>query len=198
MVENATQLLPEVGGTLLSTPDAPTAPAVDGTSHDGPSCLIVAAAEVQLVKPALVCDIEGIAQSRLVTVGVDALLAHVAALLSSTQISLVVVCDEAGVAVGVITETILVRHLGYGQADVFTTRAGDVMARNFTSCHADDSLPELLALMHERGLIHVPVVDENSRPTGVVNARDGLRALLAQGHYEESLLRNYVMGVGYQ
>ena len=24
------------------------------------------------------------------------------------------------------------------------------------------------------------------------------RALLEQGHYEESLLRNYVMGIGYQ
>jgi hypothetical protein len=33
---------------------------------------------------------------------------------------------------------------------------------------------------------------------GVLNARDGLRALLAAGNHEEALLRNYVMGVGYQ
>ena len=33
---------------------------------------------------------------------------------------------------------------------------------------------------------------------GVVNARDGLRALLAAGNHEEALLRNYVMGIGYQ
>ena len=103
-----------------------------------------------------------------------------------------------GVAVGVITETILVRHLGYGKADVFTTRAGDVMVREFTVCQPTDFLPDVLAKMHERGLIHVPVVDDNNRPIGVVNARDGLRALLAQGNFEEALLRNYVMGIGYQ
>ena len=159
---------------------------------------LATATEATNVAPALVSSIEEVTRSRLVTVGVDALLAEVAALLSSTQISLVVVCDGHGVAVGVITETILVRHLGYGKADVFTTRAGDVMVREFTVCQPTDFLPDVLAKMHERGLIHVPVVDDNNRPIGVVNARDGLRALLAQGNFEEALLRNYVMGIGYQ
>lgn len=159
---------------------------------------LAAAAEAENVTPVLVSSIEEVTRSRLVTVGADALLTEVAALLSSTQISLVVVCDGLGVAAGVITETILVRHLGYGKADVFTTRAGDVMVREFTVCQPTDFLPDVLAKMHERGLIHVPVVDDNNRPIGVVNARDGLRALLAQGNFEEALLRNYVMGIGYQ
>ncbi|MDP2368162.1 CBS domain-containing protein [Rhodoferax sp.] len=159
---------------------------------------VVAAAEAQAPAPAPVSSIEAVSRSRLVTVGADALLAEVAALLSSTQISLVVVCDAAGVAAGVITETILVRHLGYGKADVFTTRAGDVMVHAFTVCQPTDSLPDVLTEMHQRGLIHVPVVDQDKRPIGVVNARDGLRALLAQGNFEEALLRNYVMGIGYQ
>ena len=62
----------------------------------------------------------------------------------------------------------------------------------------DDSLSEVLAMMHDRGLIHVPVVDAGNKPVGVINARDGLRALLAAGNHEEALLRNYVLGVGYQ
>jgi CBS domain-containing protein len=33
---------------------------------------------------------------------------------------------------------------------------------------------------------------------GIVNARDGLRALLAAGNDEAMLMRNYVMGIGYQ
>jgi CBS domain-containing protein len=139
-----------------------------------------------------------VARSRLSTVGVDALLAEVAALLSSTQISLVVVCDASGAAVGVITETILVRQLGFGHAGVFSTRAGEVMNADFTVCAPADSLPTVLAMMHERGLIHVPVVDGGNQPQGVLNVRDGLRALLAAGNYEEALLRNYVMGLGYQ
>lgn len=158
----------------------------------------VAAAEARAAAPARVCAIEAVARSRLLTVGLDALLVEVAALLSSAQISVVVVCDAAGLSMGTITETILVRRLGLGQAGFFTTRAGDVMTREITHCAPDDVLSEVLAMMHERELIHVLIVDTENRPLGVLNARDGLRALLAAGNYEEAQLRNYVMGIGYQ
>ena len=158
----------------------------------------VAAAEARAEPPALVASIEAVARSRLLKVGVDSLLAEVAALLSASQISLVVVCDAAGSVVGVITETVLIRQLGFGRADVFTTRAGEVMNRDFTACATSDTLSDVLAMMHTRGLIHVLIVEAGDKPVGVLNARDGLRALLAAGNHEEALLRNYVMGVGYQ
>ena len=158
----------------------------------------VAAAEVRAVAPLLVAGIEAVTRARLLTVGADALLVEVAALLSGAQISVVIVCDAAGAAVGVITETLLVRRLGLGQADFFTTRAGDVMTREFTACAPEDLLSDVLAMMHTRGLIHVLLLGADRRPVGVLNARDGLRALLAAGNHEEALLRNYVMGIGYQ
>lgn len=158
----------------------------------------VAAAEAQADAPALVSSVEGVARSRLQTVTASALLVDVAARLSGAQISVVVVCDAAGAAAGVITETILVRRLGLGQADFFTTQAGDVMTPDFTACGLDAVLSDVLAMMHTRGLIHVLVLGADRQPLGVLNARDGLRALLAAGNQEEALLRNYVMGVGYQ
>ena len=51
--------------------------------------------------------------------------------------------------------------------------------------------------MKARGLKNVPVTDEDSRPVGVLNARDVLQALLRVVKNEESLLRDYVMNVGY-
>lgn len=158
----------------------------------------VAAAEARAVTPLLVSGIEAVARSRLLTVAADALLVDVAALLSGAQISVVVVCDAAGAAVGVITETMLVRRLGLGQADFFTTQARDVMTTEFTACSPQDLLSDVLAMMHTRGLIHVLILDADMHPLGVLNARDGLRALLAAGNHEEALLRNYVMGIGYQ
>ena len=163
-----------------------------------PESLPVAAAEERAEAPALVASVEGVAQSRLLTVVASELVVEVAALLSSAQISVVVVCDAAGAAAGVITETILVRRLGLGQADFFTTRAGDVMTPEFTACTPQDVLSDVLAMMHTRGLIYVLVLGADKQPLGVLNARDGLRALLAAGNQEEALLRNYVMGVGYQ
>jgi CBS domain-containing protein len=158
----------------------------------------VAAAEARAEAPLLVASVEAIARSRLQTVAADALLVEVAALLSSAQISVVVVCDDHGAAMGVITETTLVRRLGLGQADFFTTQAGGVMAPEFTACAPQDLLSDVLAMMHARGLIHVLLLDADGHVIGVLNARDGLRALLAAGNHEEALLRNYVMGIGYQ
>jgi len=158
----------------------------------------VAAAEARAVAPARVSSIEAMTRSRLLTVGVDTLLGEVAALLSGSQIGLVVVCDGSGAVAGVITETTLVRHLGVGQREFFATVAGAVMMREFTVCALTDTLSDVLAMMHNSGLIHVPVVDASNKPLGVVNARDGLWALLAAGNHEEALLRNYVMGIGYQ
>lgn len=164
----------------------------------GPESLPVAAAEARALAPLQVGGIEAVARSRMLTVLASSLLVEVASLLSSAQISVVVVCDAAGAPLGTITETVLVSRLGLGQADFFTTAAGEVMTPGFAACAPEDLLSDVLAMMHERGLIHVLLVGQDNKLRGVVNARDGLRALLAAGNHEEALLRSYVMGVGYQ
>ena len=146
----------------------------------------------------LVSSIDAVAHSRLVTTSVEALLVDVAKLLSDTQVSLVVVCDSEGAMVGVITKTNIVRQIGRCCGSVCTIAAADVMTRDVAYCRPTDCLPDVLSTMEKRGFVHVPVVDENSRPLGVVNARDALRALFAEEKYEETLLRDYVMGVGYR
>jgi arabinose-5-phosphate isomerase len=166
--------------------------------HPVPESPSVAATEARASTPLLVSGIEAIARSRLLTVAADVFLVEVAALLSSARISVVIVCDAAGAALGIVTETTLVRSLGLGQADFFTTRASDVMTTDFTACAPEDLLSDVLALMHTQGLIHVLILESDRRPLGVLNARDGLRALLAAGNHEEALLRNYVMGSGFQ
>ena len=144
----------------------------------------------------LVSSIESTARSRLAMVSAEASLVEVAKLLSDTQISLVVVCGSDGRMVGVVTKTDIVRQIG--QCGPSTTVAADVMTRDVASCRPTDSLPDVLSMMGRRGFVHVPVVDKQFRPSGVVNARDALRALLADEKYEEALLRDYVMGIGYR
>jgi len=158
----------------------------------------VAAAEARAVAPLSVGSMQAVTYSRLLTASANSLLVDVAALLSSAQISVVVVCDADDAPLGIITETMLIKRLGLGQADFFTTHASDVMSRTYVSCAPEDLLSDVLAKMHELGLIQVLLVGSNGKVLGVLNARDGLRALLAAGNHEEALLRNYVMGVGYQ
>lgn len=145
----------------------------------------------------LVSSICETTRSRLATASVDARLVKVAKLLSSSDVSLVVVCGSDGTMVGIITKSNIVEQIGQCQGAGCMIPASQVMVRDVTYCGSDDCLADVLSVMAQHGFVHVPVLDEQSRPIGVVNARDALRALLAEEEYEESLLRDYVMGVGY-
>lgn len=138
------------------------------------------------------------ARLRLVTIDAGALLTEAAALLGSAQVNLVVVCASDGAMVGVITKTDVVRQISQCQGSACTAKAATVMTRDVTRCHPDDMLHDVWSIMKERGFLHIPIVDQDSRPCGVLNARDALQALLGEVEDEGSLLRDYVMGIGYR
>ena len=138
-----------------------------------------------------------VAQQRMITVQHDASLVDAAHLLSDTHRALLVVCNGVGVMVGVITKTDVVRQVAQCHGVVDSKRVAAVMTLTVTSCQSDDQLHDVLALMKAKGFVHIPIVDKNSHPRGVVNARDALQALLREVKDEELLLRAYVMGVGY-
>ena len=71
------------------------------------------------------------------------------------------------------------------------------MTRDATVCRPDDWLREVWSKMKERSFKNVPITDRDSRPVGVLNARDALQVLLKEVENEESLLRDYVMGIGF-
>ena len=165
-------------------------------ASDEPRAYLERAARVTM-DTKLVSSIDAVAGSRLVTIGADALLVDAAKLLSDTHISLVV-CDADGAMVGVITKTDIVQKLGRCEESACTIAVADVMSRDVTYCRPTDDLSSVLSMMAKRGFAHVPVIDEHSKPLGVIYARDALRALLADKKYEASLLRDYIMGIGYR
>jgi len=138
-----------------------------------------------------------VARERLVTIQADDLLPQAAKLLCSTHRALLVVCDSKGVMTGVITKTDIVRQIARCDGMLSDIRVAAVMTSVVTYCKQGDSLHDVLALMYLRGFVHIPVVDRESRPCGVVNARDALQALLGEAEDEQQLLRAYVMGIGY-
>ena len=71
------------------------------------------------------------------------------------------------------------------------------MTRTVVSCRPDDLLHDVLTTMKERRVKNVPVLDQDSRPIGLLNARDVLEALLEEVEHEETLLRDYVMSIGH-
>ena len=138
-----------------------------------------------------------IAIQRLITIRDDALVTDAAKLLSSTHKSLVVVCNSDEVMVGVISKTDVVRQMAHCQGVSCTMSVAAVMTRDVTYCHPNDVLQDVLSIMKERGFVHIPIVDQDSRPSGVLNVRDALQVLLGEVVYDGSSLRDYIMGIGY-
>ena len=146
----------------------------------------------------LVETIMPVARQRLVTIGDNAPLTEAAKFLDGRHINLVVVCDNRGAVVGVITRTDIVRQMSLCLGRGCTSPAATVMTRDVIYCRPSDSLEDVWSIMKERKLLHVPIVGEDLRPLGVINARDALLVLLEGSEYESSLMRDYVMGIGYQ
>lgn len=146
----------------------------------------------------LVERVLAVARQRLVTIDASALLTGAARLLGNAQVNLVVVCASDGAMIGVITKTDVVRQISHCQGSACTAQAATVMTRDVTHCHPGDMLHEVWSIMKERGFLHIPIVDQDSRPCGVLNARDALQALLGEVEDEEAPLRDYVMGIGYR
>ena len=164
----------------------------------GPAVPALSATSAKALAPALVCSIDRVLHSRMVLASEDSLLTELANRLLASKSAVAVVCNSAGMAVGVVTEAVLVAQFGTGQAQVFRLSAAEAMRSDFATCQAADVLSDVLGTMQHQGLGFVVVLDDDQHPVGVLLARDGLRTLVAEGNYEAELLRNYVTGVGYQ
>ena len=138
------------------------------------------------------------ARKRLITIAQDAPLIDAAKLLCEPHTDFLVACSRDALLAGVITKTDLARAISHGQESVCAAATSTVMTRTVILCHPSDLLHDIWSIMKDRGLKNIPVVETDSRPIGVLNARDALEVLLEDAEYEEGLLRDYVMCVGYR
>lgn len=123
-----------------------------------------------------------IEQQEIATAPGSTTVSEAARLMRQKQVGAVMVVEE-GRLVGVFTERdALFRVLAEGR-DAQTTHLADVMTRNPQTIHPDKPFPDALHLMYEGGFRHVPVV-EDSRPIGMISARDALGPELEDFIYE--------------
>ena len=138
------------------------------------------------------------ARKRLAVLSREASLFDVARILASRDTPLVVVCDSGGIAVGVVSSSHVINVLATAGVDALGFNVGAIMTKPLLTCHADETLQQVWAVMNSRTLPCAPILDDEGRAQGVLHARDVVIALLDEVNYEEVLLRDYVMGVGYQ
>lgn len=91
---------------------------------------------------------------------------------------------ENGALVGIFTERDALNRVVAESLDARTTTLAEVMTRGPKTVGPDATFNAALELMHDGGFRHVPVVDVNQRPLGMVSVRDAMGPELESFVYE--------------
>lgn len=116
----------------------------------------------------------------------DALIEEVAKLMYDNNVGSVMIVDNAGIIVGIMTE----RDLIYAVANDKVGKKLPVhmiMTENPITVEPDVPIDETLRIMRENNVRHLPVVDLKKKPLGMISLRDVTDAVVA-------LMRVYTTG----
>lgn len=111
---------------------------------------------------------------------------------------LIIMRDEAGVMAGVISRTDIVARISHCTGRFCTEAVETAMTTYVQICVPSDPVRDIWSRMKQMGFMHMPAIDGARRPLGVLAARDVPVTLLEVREHEESLLMDYVNGVGYR
>jgi CBS domain-containing protein len=127
-----------------------------------------------------------------VTTRPETSIADVCRLLQRRRIGAVPVVDDAGTILGILSERDMVAGLSEHGVAVVGLTAAQLMTRQVRHCHPDDSIGEIMAVMTNRRVRHLPVIDEG-RLCGLISIGDVVKARLDETALEVDSLRQYVM-----
>ena len=91
------------------------------------------------------------------------------------QIGALVVTDQSGKLIGIVSERDLVRAISEFDGDLVDRSVSDVMTRSVITCALFDGIVEVLFLMSSNEIRHIPVI-EGEELRGIVSIRDLTRA----------------------
>ncbi len=117
----------------------------------------------------------------LVTAKPDTSVKHVVELMRERNVGSVLVVDESGKLVGIFTERDLVKLVAEGKS--LDVPVKEVMTTKLVVAHESDSIASIANKMIENWIRHIPVVDEQGRPIGIVSIRDVLRHIVASSAF---------------
>jgi arabinose-5-phosphate isomerase len=105
-------------------------------------------------------------------IGENALMSEALVIMTGKSFGCVGVLDDTGLMSGIVTDGDLRRHMA---DNLVAMRVGDVMTRNPKATKSDVLAVEALAIMNDRSITALFVVDDEGKPVGLVHIHDLLR-----------------------
>jgi CBS domain-containing protein len=127
------------------------------------------------------------------TIRPDQTIAAALAALRDRNIGALVVSDDDQRVDGIISERDIVHGLADRGGALLSLNVAEVMTRRVVTCGPADSVADLMALMTNRRIRHLPVVDDG-RLVGIVSIGDLVKNRLDEIEYEANSLRSFIAG----
>jgi CBS domain-containing protein len=127
-----------------------------------------------------------------ITISPDASVGELVTLLNSNNIGAVVVSAGDRSVDGIVSERDVVRSMGKG-VDPLTAAVREIMTANVRTAGPGESVHDLMKLMTEHRIRHVPVVVDD-RLHGIVSIGDVVKSRINELEFERDQLESYVAG----
>ena len=128
-----------------------------------------------------------------VTIGPGTKVAEAAALLRRHGIGALVVSRDGRAVEGILSERDIVHALADQGASILQFEVARLMSRHVITCHPEDRIADLMALMTERRIRHLPVLERGSL-AGIVSIGDVVKNRLDEVESEATSMRELIAG----
>ena len=137
-----------------------------------------------------------IADRPLITGSADMTVRDACRLMADNKIGAVLIIDKERLA-GIFTERDALNKILAAGVDPDKTPLAKVMVKDIQTIKVDKPLAFALYMMAEGGFRHVPVVDDDDCPVGMVSARDALGEEIIDVEREMKHLEDIESSIGY-
>ncbi len=111
--------------------------------------------------------------------------------LARHNVGALVVVDEAGSVVGIVSERDVVRRLNERGAELLTAPVEQIMTAPVVTCEPGEAVDRLAETMTERRIRHMPVVDDG-RLVGIISIGDVVKSRIRQLESDREQLESYI------
>jgi CBS domain-containing protein len=125
-----------------------------------------------------------------VTITPDAGVRDLIAQLAEHNVGALIVSADGESVDGIVSERDVVRHLHH-DGTVINNTVGAIMTGDVETCEPDTLLDDLMKVMTERRIRHVPVVS-NGKLAGIISIGDVVKHRIDQLEFERDQLDSYV------
>lgn len=126
------------------------------------------------------------------TIRPDHSVTDAAALMAAKKVGVAIVTDSKGRIAGVLSERDIVGGLTQFGKGVTDMPVRNLMTTLVATCTPTDSVKEIMQVMNDRRIRHLPVVD-NDELVGIVSIGDAVNFRLKEAQLEMNVLRDFAV-----